>query len=340
MKSSLFGVSTKKPRRAPKDLALKSHQCLERVINKCPLEKDQESLAKYFQETRAILHGDGTHDLDPKMIQELVEECVKQSIPWMISQGLPMLEFEARKDAAATYNGLARAKDLETGRYKVAEELSERNDGEELEGLILGYEKQSSALAYGAMLREVVRHEKVLEKVLRRESFLKFFEYMQCENFEIASDAMASFRECLTRHKDIVARFLIGDAYEGFFEKFNDLLEQGNYVCKRQSLKLLGEILLDRASGEVMMKYISKAENLCLMMNLLRDDAKSIQYEAFHVFKVFVANPNRLPAVTSILEANKEKLMHYLSKFHEERDKDDAQFAEERQTLIDVLQGI
>ena len=35
-----------------------------------------------------------------------------------------------------------------------------------------------------------------------------------------------------------------------------------------------------------MMKYISKAENLCLMMNLLRDDAKSIQYEAFHVFKV------------------------------------------------------
>ena len=85
-----------------------------------------------------------------------------------------MLEFEARKDAAATYNGLVRAKDLETGRYKVAEELSERNDGEELEGLILGYEKQSSALAYGAMLREVVRHENVLEKVLRRESFLKF----------------------------------------------------------------------------------------------------------------------------------------------------------------------
>jgi calcium binding protein 39 len=88
------------------------------------------------------------------------------------------------------------------------------------------------------------------------------------------------------------------------------------------------------------MKYISKAENLCLMMNLLRDDAKSIQYEAFHVFKVFVANPNRPQAVTSILEANKEKLMHFLGKFHEERDKDDAQFAEERQTLIDVLQGI
>ena len=50
------------------------------------------------------------------------------------------------------------------------------------------------------------------------------------------------------------------------------------------------------------------------MMNLLRDDAKSIQYEAFHVFKVFVANPNRPLAVTSILEANKEKLMHFCRK--------------------------
>ena len=219
---------------------------------------------------------------------------------------------------------------METGTYKVADELSEKNDGEELDALILGYEKQSSALAYGAMLREVVRHENVLEKVLRRESFLKFFQSMQFENFEIASDAMASFRECLTRHKDIVAKFLIGEAYERFFEKFNDLLERGNYVCKRQSLKLLGEILLDRASGEVMMKYISKAENLCLMMNLLRDDAKSIQYEAFHVFKVFVANPNRPLAVTSILEANKEKLMHFLGKFHEERDKDGARSSRRR----------
>ena len=304
------------------------------------MEKDQESLHKYFAETRQILHGDGTYDLDAKLIQDFVDCAIEENIPVMIQRSLPLLEFEARKDAAATYNGLVRARDPDTGAYKVAEEILEKNDGEELDGLILGYEKQSSALAYGAMLREVVRHEKLCDLILRREAFLKFFEFMQAENFEIASDAMASFREALTRHKDIVAKFLIGDAYDVFFDKFNDLLEKGNYVCKRQSLKLLGEILLDRASGEVMLKYIAKAENLCLMMNLLRDDAKSIQYEAFHVFKVFVANPNRPQAVTSILEANKEKLMNFLSKSHEERDKDDAQFAEERQTLIDVLHGI
>jgi len=42
---------------------------------------------------------------------------------------------------------------------------------------------------------------------------------------------------------------------------------------------------------------VGSVENLCLMMNLLRDEARSIQFEAFHVFKVFVANPNKSPQV-------------------------------------------
>jgi hypothetical protein len=59
-----------------------------------------------------------------------------------------------------------------------------------------------------------------------------------------------------------------------------------NYVTKRQSLKLLGEILLDRANFNVMTRYISNEANLKMMMNLLRDKSKNIQFEAFHVFKV------------------------------------------------------
>lgn len=37
-----------------------------------------------------------------------------------------------------------------------------------------------------------------------------------------------------------------------------------------------------------MTKYISKPENLKLMMNLLRDKSRNIQFEAFHVFKVWI----------------------------------------------------
>lgn len=72
-----------------------------------------------------------------------------------------------------------------------------------------------------------------------------------------------------------------------FFSRFNTMLVQSeSYVTKRQSIKLLGEILLDRANYNVMMAYVESGENLKLCMKLLRDDRKMVQYEGFHVFKV------------------------------------------------------
>ena len=51
-------------------------------------------------------------------------------------------------------------------------------------------------------------------------------------------------------------------------------------------LQLLGELLLDRTNVRIMMQYVSDVNNLVLMMNLLKDHSRSIQFEAFHVFKV------------------------------------------------------
>ena len=51
-------------------------------------------------------------------------------------------------------------------------------------------------------------------------------------------------------------------------------------------MQLLGELLLDRTNFNVMTVYISNPDNLKLMMNLLRDSSRNIQFEAFHVFKV------------------------------------------------------
>jgi calcium binding protein 39 len=74
--------------------------------------------------------------------------------------------------------------------------------------------------------------------------------------------------------------------YDRFFASYTALVLSKNYVTKRQSLKLLGEILLDRANFNVMTKYIANEANLKMMMNMLRDKSKNIQFEAFHVFKV------------------------------------------------------
>jgi calcium binding protein 39 len=44
-------------------------------------------------------------------------------------------------------------------------------------------------------------------------------------------------------------------------------------------------------------------------MNALRDRSRSIQFEAFHIFKIFAANPNKHPEViVSLLQIVKNGL--------------------------------
>jgi len=93
-------------------------------------------------------------------------------------------------------------------------------------------------------------------------------------------------QELLTKHKAMVARYLMAN-FDLFFENYNTILiGSDSYVTKRQSIKLLGEILLDRANYNVMTAYVEKGAHLKVIMNLLKDDRKMVQYEAFHVFKV------------------------------------------------------
>lgn len=142
----------------------------------------------------------------------------------------------------------------------------------------------------------------------------------------------------MIRHKNISADFLQNN-YDDFFEKYTNLLNSSNYVTKRQSIKLLGEILLGRSNFNIMTTYIQSSENLKLIMNLLRDKSRNIQFEAFHVFKVFVANPNKTQQVLNILIKNKNKLLIFLSNFHNDR-KDDEQFNDEKTFLIKQIEAL
>lgn len=122
--------------------------------------------------------------------------------------------------------------------------------------------------------------------------------------------------------------------FDKFFEIYHGTLVQSNsYVTKRQSIKLLGEILLDRSNYSVMTAYVDLGDHLKICMNLLRDDRKMVQYEGFHVFKVFVANPHKSIAVQKILIMNRDKLLMFLSHFLEDRTEDE-QFIDEREFLI------
>jgi calcium binding protein 39 len=102
-----------------------------------------------------------------------------------------------------------------------------------------------------------------------------------------------------------------------------------------------------------------------MMMNLLRDTSANIQFEAFHVFKVFVANPKKPEAICQILINNRDKLIAYLRNFQNSKGvyglrvcfarratvsnrvvwcvggtSEDPQFVEEKALLIRTLEGL
>ena len=53
---------------------------------------------------------------------------------------------------------------------------------------------------------------------------------------------------------------------------------------------------------------------------------------------MFVANPEKDPAVLKILAKNKDKLVSYFEEFH--RDREDEQFIEERTLLIQDIKRL
>lgn len=202
-----------------------------------------------------------------------------------------------------------------------------------LEKLVYGYHNADIALNCGIILRDAARdHEAIVKQLLSSPCFNLFFDLVELVNFDVCSDAFQTFKELLTTHKEVAAKFL-SDNYANFFSRYTVLLQSGNYVTRRLSLKLLSELLLERANFGVMRMYIAEADHLKLIMVLLVDKSKSIQYEAFHVFKVFVANPNKPAVINNILFKNKEKLTVFLTDhFHSQ--KEDEQFLEEKELCL------
>jgi calcium binding protein 39 len=296
-----------------------------------PRKKASEEVSKYLQQIKGMLYGDG--EPVPELFAQLAQESYSTDLLHLLVVHIARFDFEARKDVVQIFNNLLR-RQIGT-RWPTVEYISGKR--EVLFAALGGYENEEIALNTGMILREMLRHEPLCKILLYSEQFYNYPNYIESTTFGISTDAYTSLKETLTRHKPMVAEYLDKN-YDRFFNSFTTLILSSNYVTKRQSLKLLGEILLDRANFSVMTRYIANDANLKMMMNLLRDKSKNIQFEAFHVFKVFVANPKKPPQIEAILRRNKEKLLVFLKNFH--NDKDDEQFTDEKQFLIVQIQGL
>ncbi|XP_068278758.1 calcium-binding protein 39-like isoform X2 [Nyctibius grandis] len=305
----LFSKSQKNPAEIVKILK-ENMAILEKQEKKT--DKASEEVSKSLQAMKEILCGTTDKEPPTEIVAQLAQELYNSGLLVTLIANLQLIDFEGKKDVSQIFNNILR-RQIGT-RSPTVEYISAHPHI--LFMLLKGYESPNIALRCGIMLRECIRHEPLAKIILFSEQFRDFFKYVEMSTFDISSDAFATFKDLLTRHKLLVAEFL-----------------EQNYDV------LLGELILDRHNFAIMTKYISKPENLKLMMNLLRDKSPNIQFEAFHVFKVFVASPNKTQPIVEILLKNQPKLIEFLSNFQKERT-DDEQFTDEKNYLIKQIRDL
>lgn len=308
-------------------------------------------------------------------VRGLASEQLQDLMPRLIEH-LVLLPFETRKHVAAVFNyllvsGLEGAdaavylplmemfRDYVDSHFERIMTIIVRGHNTEMHG---GTPAPDVVLHYGAMYRSCLRHPKLYQQLVgtteRAELFVFPFldVYVHLPNFDISSDAMESLRAAFAANSDrvvqdeetaaamaaIAAEFLTRDYEAVWDERFNPKLlsDQANYMTRRVALQILSTVLLTRSNYAIMIRYVASRANLITVMHLLRDTSPHITLDAFHVFKVFVANPNKPPEVVRILKDNKVKLCAYLTTLHQEKEESDAQFRDEKALIVATIDGL
>lgn len=299
--------------------------------------KNVEELEKNLNDMRIVLYGDIESFPNADAVAQVSAEVFRGEFLSLLFRSISYLTIDSRRDAVQINASLQRQQ--VQSRMIACDYLMKHTDLIDL--LLKGYDDQSLALYYGLMLRDCIRHQDVAKYVLESKDFFNFFRFVQFPSFEVSSDAAATFRELLMRHKSTAADFVLRK-YDKFFEEFNKLLQSPSYITRRVATKLLADLLLDRAYVMVTLKYASDVGNLIIAMNLLRDSSKVIQTDSFHVFKVIVANPKRPRDVVLILVNNKDKFLRYLPTLTLEKgtEAEAKSFEDDKQAVLSVIESL
>ncbi|KAK3147189.1 hypothetical protein QOZ80_3BG0279250 [Eleusine coracana subsp. coracana] len=295
--------------------------------------KALEEVEKNISSLRLMLSGDGEIEPNQEQVLQISLEICKEDVLSLFVQNLPSLGWGVRKDLVHCWCILLRQKDNES--YCCVQYIE--NHLELLDFLVGCYKNLDIALNCGNMLRECIKYPTLAKYILESSSFELFFEYVELPNFDIASDALNTFKDLLTKHETVVAEFL-SSHYEQFFELYTRLLSSTNYVTRRQAMKFLSEFLLEAPNAQIMKRYILEVRFLNIMINLLKDSSKNIRICAFHVFKVFVANPNKPRCIIEVLVHNRRELLKLLSNLPTSKGEDELD--EERDIIIQEIKKL
>ncbi|KAE8962836.1 hypothetical protein PR003_g28095 [Phytophthora rubi] len=291
-------------------------------------------LERKWAKIRAVFHdwdeeqGDREKKMDD-MAELLLRYRVLEKV--LMPKVLGQLTFETRKYVGNVF----RAMTVHNLRGFI-ELIGERPDI--MRWLVEGYRNNETALICGSMLRDCFEYQTltmIFLKDLEPEFEFLFKVTMENSNFDISADALINISRLLTVHKKATVQIL-DTSFDRVFGLLNGLLTSENYATRRQALQLLSELLLDPVNFTVMQRYVASRNNLKQVMLLLREPSDALRMDAFHVFKIFVANPNKSNEVEQLLVRNCEKLLAFVSDFGKAEVSRD--FLQERSLLVFALE--
>ncbi|KAF0270606.1 hypothetical protein FOG48_00315 [Hanseniaspora uvarum] len=259
-----------------------------------------------------------------------------------------ILDFESRKNISVLFtNGFGKLVDK---KFVYIDYMSSKTDSIILLLILLENSKHlalhnvENYLAIGSILEECIKFEQlsrfVISQNLESDVVWKLLDNCMIHQFEISTQSFILINLLFLRNTKMICNEFFNNKnnLNIFIQKINTMLKHGDYVAKRQSIKILSTMIVGRSFSQLMTTYISNPENLKLIMLLFNASSKNLQLEAFNIFKVFVANPNKPKPVCDILLANREKLIKFVTVNFE--DSPDRNLKREKQYIINVLEEL
>ncbi|XBW37892.1 hypothetical protein QEN19_003470 [Hanseniaspora menglaensis] len=233
----------------------------------------------------------------------------------------PILDFESKKNISILFaNGFGKCID---NKFVYVDYMSSKTDTINLLLIILENTTHTLSnsveiyLVVGLILEECLKFEQLSRFVInlnsRSDIIWNLFDNCLLPSFEISTESFQIINLIFLKNPKMISNEFFNNKnnLNKFINSIDELLKHGNYVTKRQAVKLLSTMILGRNFNQLMTAYISDTNNLKVIMMLLNDKSKNLQLETFHIFKVFVANPNKNKNICDILIRNKQKLLKF-----------------------------
>lgn len=277
----------------------------------------------------------------PEEIEKCISVAQDTSLLVKIACKAPFLPPETRRIVSAIWGYFLKIENPKSFQRPMVEHLVSHTEA--IDALIKSYgtNLNGADVIVGVMIRDACRFAKIVQYVLEKDLIFNIIPVLSSGNFDVSADAFQTLRELLTNHKDISAPWLAKN-FQRFFEAYMKPLskfDEAEYVTVRQSLTILSTLLLDRQFMDTMIQFVNNDGFLKIILILMGNESKVVKFEAFHIFKIFAANPSKTPRIARLLNQNHDRICKLLDQIESDR-LDDNEFRQDKAAVMAKLESL